>query len=532
MNCMVLEQGQDVLVIDCGIRFPHDDLGLDVVHPDFSWLLSQRDRVRGVFLTHGHEDHIGALPFLLGEIDVPVWGPPHALALARDRLADRGFDPADVSFRAAIAGQAYRVGDFEIEPIRVAHSIVEASALRIRTEVGTILHSGDFNFDPAPPDGEPTDERRLAELGELGVGLLLSDSTNVDVPEKKGSEVEVGRALGDVVRAARRSVFIALFASNVQRLILLGKIAEETGRKICLLGRSLRHHVDVATEIGRLRWPSDLIVSPERARKMPRSSILALVGGTQGERHSALARLAIGAHPDFSIEEGDTVVLSSRVIPGNERAVASMQDDLLRLGVDVHSRITLELVHTSGHATRAEQRRMIDLVQPACFVPIHGTLHHLRRHADLARTSGVGDVLVAENGDAVVFDGRSVRLEGRVPSGIVSIGLGGLPVSPATLKERTELGRAGTATLSLSLDRELRIVTPPVLTARGVSGVSEGGAELRGVVLEIGRYLDRVPKQRRMDDDLSEALRRLVRRELERISGTKPHVDVHLFFLD
>src|SRR5215471_10836581 len=239
MNCLAIEQGADILVVDCGIRFPRDDVGVDVVHPDFSWLVERADRIRGVFITHGHEDHIGGLPYLLRAVDVPVWGPPHALGLVRHRLLDQGTDPEDYDLRIAHARGVYSVGGFDVEPVRVSHSIVEASALRIATRAGTFLHTGDFNFDPDPPDGEPTDEARLAAIAREGVALLLSDSTNVDVYSAGGSERAVGKALEEIISAATARVFIALFASNIQRMMLIGEIARHTGRKICLLGRSL-----------------------------------------------------------------------------------------------------------------------------------------------------------------------------------------------------------------------------------------------------------------------------------------------------
>lgn len=530
MNCLALEMGPDILVVDCGIAFPHDDLGLDVLHPNFSWLFERSDRVRAVFLTHGHEDHVGALPYFLREVNVPVYGPPHALGVARRRLAEHGFGPSDVELRPVIPGDAHAIGGYRVEPIRVAHSIVEASALCIETPVGTIVHTGDFNFDPAPPDGEPTDERRLAELGDRGVDLLLSDSTNIDVDKKSHGEVEVGEALEQVVRAAAGRVFIALFSSNIQRLILLGEIARRTGRKVCTLGRSLRTQVEVATEIGRLRWPSDLLVPPELAASMPRDSLLILAGGTQGETNSAMARLAAGTHQDLRIDEGDTVVLSSRIIPGNERPVFSMMANVLRRGAILRTRVTDPAIHTSGHATRAEQRKMIELVRPRCFLPVHGTLYHLRRHAELAGEAGVAHRLVVENGTSVVFDGDDVYPGEPFVSGVVSIGFGGKPVSEDVLRQRLEVARTGTVTVSLALDRSGRVVAGPDITARGVEGVSASSRPVRALTQEIVRILDRARRRRVPRDQLQEDVRRLVRRSLEQFAGTRPAVDV--VFLD
>jgi ribonuclease J len=369
MNCLAVEQADGIVIVDCGIAFPDGNLGIDVLHPDFTWLVERADRVRGVFLTHGHEDHVGGLPYLLDQLDVPVWGPPHALAMARRRLLEHEFSPGELDLRPVRAGEVVGVGSFEIEPVRVTHSIVEASALRIATAGGTLLHTGDFNLDDDPPDGEPTDEARLARIGDEGVALMLSDSTNSDVPERIGSERSVANAVETLVAAAPSLVVIAMFASNVQRLITFGDMAERLGRKVLVLGRSLESQVSIASELRRLAWPSDLMVSADAAKSLPRERLLVLAGGTQAEPGSALRRLSLGQHPALRLEAGDSVLLSSRVIPGNERGVFEMQNDLLRLGVTLHTRVTAPGIHTSGHAARKEQRRMLELVRPRCFLP-------------------------------------------------------------------------------------------------------------------------------------------------------------------
>jgi ribonuclease J len=527
MNCLAIEQGSDILVVDCGIRFPRDDLGVDVVHPNFSWLVERADRVRGVFITHGHEDHIGGLPYLLRALEAPVWAPPHALGLVRHRLRDHGEDPDEYDLRVAQVGATVAVGAFGVEPVRVAHSIVDASALAISTAAGTILHTGDFNFDPDPPDGEPTDEARLAAIGKEGVSLLLSDSTNVDVMAPGGSEKAVGRALESLVSAATARVFIALFASNIQRLMLIGDIAARTGRKICLFGRSLQTQVEIATDIGRLRWPSDLRVPVEEAKNLRPGKLLVLAGGTQGERGSAMARLSAGVHQDLAIDPEDTVIFSSRTIPGNDVPVAEMTDGILRIGARLHTRVTDPGIHTSGHATRVEQARMLDLMQPRCFLPVHGTLHHLRRHGELARERGVAEVLVVENGTSVLCDGSSVRSEARFTSGIVAVGASAVELNGGTLRARAELGRYGLASIALAVDRRGNLLGPPSVYTRGVPGMEDPAEEraLKGVAL---RAVERAQKRRFDLDELREEVRRAVRRELFDIAGSKPVVDVHV----
>lgn len=530
MNCLAIEQDDGIVVVDCGAGFPEDDHGIDVFHPDFSWLFERRERVHGVFITHGHEDHIGALPYLLAELPLPVWGPPHALGLARRRLAEHDFGPAELDLRPAHAGERYQVGPFGIEPIRVAHSIVEASALAIDTCAGRILHSGDFNFDPDPPDGEPTDEARLRELGDQGIALLLSDSTNSDLGERPGSERSVAACVEQLVEGAKQRVVIALFASNVQRLITFGETAQRLGRKLLLLGRSLETQHAIASQIGRLRWPSDLLVNIEQAKSLPRDRLLVLAGGTQAERNSALRRLSLGTHNHLALEPGDTVIFSSRVIPGNERPVIHMLNDLLRAGIIVHSRITEPGVHTSGHAGRSEQQRMIELLRPRCFVPVHGTLHHMLRHEKLAHSLGVTRTLVVENGTPVVCDGHSLTREPEVPHGKIPIALVGEPLDDDTLQARTDLSRTGVALLSLVFGRDGTLASPPQVATRGVPAVDEEPTALRQVAAELARAAATFREGRALG--FEDFLKRVARRKIEDLSGTRPVIELNVMRLE
>jgi ribonuclease J len=441
--------------------------------------------------------------------------------MARRRLTEHDFGAGDLDFRVARPAEVHDVGPFAIEPVRVAHSIVEASALRIRTAAGTVVHTGDFNFDPEPPDGEPTDAARLSAIGDEGVALLLSDSTNIDVPERPGSELEVAEAVERLVRDAPKAVVVALFASNIQRLITFGAIAQRHRRKVCVLGWSLVNQVALATQIGRLSWPSNLMVSPEQAADMDGRDLLVLSGGTQAEPRSALRRLASGEHPVFRLRRGDTVILSSRIIPGNERPVFAMQNDLLRLGVTLHTRGTQPGIHTSGHAGRSEQRRMLELVRPRCFLPVHGTLHHLLRHAELAREVGVADTVVVEDGTPVVCDGERLRTEPTVPHGAISVAVGGETASEETLRERAELGRNGVVMVAVALDSRGRGILSSV-RGRGVPGLDDAGR--RALELEAARALETHREGRGLTRE--ELVRRVVRRKVEELTGARPPIEV------
>lgn len=527
MNCFALEQNGEILVVDCGVTFPDDDVGVDVVHPDFSWLVERASRVVGIFITHGHEDHIGALPYLLEELDrdVPVFAPTHACALLGPRLAE--FEFSRECLHEVSVGQVYPVGSFLVEPIAVAHSIIDAAALAITTNAGIVLHTGDFDFDEWQPAGHRTDEERLQALGDQGVRLLLSDSTNVDREVREASEEDVARALQRLVAQAQRRLIVALFSSNVHRLDVLFAAARQSGKKVCLLGRSLVRQVEAARAIGRLQLPSDLLIAPDRARDVPRERLLVLAGGSQAEAPSSLRRLSLGTHRDLSLEPGDEVVLSSRIIPGNERPVMRMINDLLRMGVSVRSRLTDVDLHTSGHAARSEQRRMLELVRPRGFVPVHGTLHHLEKHRALAASMGVSDTVVVENGTTVWVDREApLRLAGRVPHGLVRVAFGGLELDVETRRKRLDLSRSGVLTVAVAVDERGRLQGSAAITSYGIPGIDEHP----GALSRLARVVEQTVGERagRPGPPLVESLRRAVRRVVQEVSGVRAVVEVNV----
>jgi ribonuclease J len=467
MNCMAIEHGDHRLLVDCGITFPEQALGTDVIRPDFRYLSEARRSHQALWLTHGHEDHIGAVAYLLREHSLPIYGPPYALALLRERLAENP-PPREPSLITVQPGQRTPFGPFEAEAIRVTHSIADATSLALRTPAGTIVHTGDFKIDPQPADNEHFDRARFAALGDEGVRLLLSDSTNIDSEGEAGSEAGVADSLARLVQAARGRVVITLFASNTHRLRVVLELARRSGRKLCWLGRSVQTHARIGAETGYLERADDLIVTPQQAAELPRQRVLLAATGSQAERASALSRVAHRTHPSIALEPGDTVILSSRIIPGNDRPVIELIDALLRQGVEVIERRTDRSVHVSGHAHRDEQRTMLQLVRPRAFVPVHGTYHHLLRHAQLAGELGVRETLVARNGDLLEIDAERIQIVDRVSTGRVHVARGS-DVQQEVVADRSRLAECGAVAISLVVDRQGELVGQPELTGRGVT---------------------------------------------------------------
>ena len=520
MNCLAIEQRGEVLLVDCGVTFDHRGLGVDVVHPDFSALEAYRGRIAGLFVTHGHEDHIGAIPYFLSRFDVPVWAPAHASALIRARLREARETgapalSAEPKLNLATVRGLHRVGSFWVEPIRVTHSIADATALAIKTDAGTVLHTGDFKFDPTPPDGEAFDIDRIDELGEAGIALLLSDSTNIDASGETGSERGVGDSLHRITAKASGAVVVAMFASNVHRLRMLGEIARHTKRKIVLLGRSVETHANAARETRYVDWPSDLVHPADRIGELPRSQILAIASGTQGEWRGALSRLARGDHPLFELAEGDTVVLSARAIPGNDLAVYAVMSHLLRRGVELRTWVTDRAVHVSGHAHRQEQKRMLELTRPRAFIPLHGTLHHLTRHAELAREVGVKATCVIENGDVATLDEAGLQKTGKVGVGRVHCAFG-RPIPPAQMRERVIL--AGEGVVAVTVVAQGAGAADAVITTRGL--VDE--ADRASVLAEARRAALAAFADETSPEPREERVRLAVRHVFREAVGFKP----------
>jgi ribonuclease J len=517
MNCMALEQRGEALLVDCGVTFDDRGLGVDVIHPDFTPLDRLGARVVGVAITHGHEDHIGALPYLLKRFDVPVYGPPYALALVRERLKEH-----EVLEHARLIetapGRPFELGSFRIEPIRVTHSIADATALAIETDVGVVVHTGDFKFDDKPPDGEHFDVARFRALGDAGVTLLMSDSTNVDVEGQTGNEADVGDVLERLVMEAPGAVVVAMFASNVHRLRLLGEIAARARRKIVLLGRGVGTHARVARATGYLPWPSELVLPEELARERPRKELLAIATGSQGEANASLARLGRSDHPTFDVVPGDRIILSARTIPGNEPEVHAILGMFIRRGIEVITRASERGVHVSGHAHRPDQRRMLELVRPRSFLPVHGTIHHLSRHAALAREMGVTNVAVTENGRVVEVERDRVMLGETIGAGRVHV-WAGREIPKTVLRERTILAQEGAAFCIVTIDAAENAQI--MVHTAGVMDDERAPADLEAAREAVRQALDDARKHA-TDVELEEIARLAVRRSLKDSRGIKP----------
>ncbi|HKP61223.1 MAG TPA: ribonuclease J [Polyangiales bacterium] len=519
MNCMALELDDTIVVLDCGVTFPDHEPGVDLIHPNFSYLLAKRDRVKAIILTHGHEDHIGGLPYLLRDIDVPVYGPDYALGLVRERLSEFDWDrpPELVSVQPR---QVLQLGAFTVEPYRVTHSIPDSTGLVFRSRVGTLVHSGDFKIDPAPVDGQPCDLPFLAQLGEEGVRVLFSDSTNVDVEGTSGSEAGVGVALAQHVQSGNARVVVSMFGSNIYRLAAALRCAVELGKTCLMLGRSLQTHLRVAERQGLLPRPLPVMIAPDMAQSVARDKLMVIASGSQAEPQAALSRLAYGTHNQLRLEPGDLVILSSRVIPGRERAIHSLIDALERSGVRVLQRFDDPKLHVSGHACRDEQRKLIELVRPQVFVPVHGTYHHLKRHAALARDTGVPETCVIENGAVLEVDEDAVRLAPTVESGRVHI-QAGLELPAVVLRDRMLMAEVGIVMITLAVDARGALRARPRVLTRGVVWEDAERDLLEEVCGEAELAVNKLPLPCE-DDALRDAACRAARRVFRDEVGFRP----------
>ncbi|MGH9458815.1 MAG: ribonuclease J [Thermoanaerobaculia bacterium] len=524
MNMMVYETERSAIVVDCGMMFPDASvLGVDVIIPDMSLLFERAEKVAGIFLTHGHEDHVGAVPFLAQRVKAPVWGSPLTLGFIEDKLDEFGMRE-EVDLRLLRPRHAVEAGDFSVEPVHVTHSLVDALAFGIRSPEGLIVHTGDFKFDQRPIDGRPSDLSRIAAWGEEGVRLLVSDSTNAVYEGVSGSESIVAGGMDRIFAKTPGRIVVTTFASHIHRIQQIVNLAAAAGRKVFFVGRSVVDNVETAERLGHLTIPRAVRPGAGKPADYAAAAVVIVTTGTQGEPNSALARIALDEHRAVQLEPGDTVILSSRTIPGNERAVTHVIDHLFRRGANV---IYDEVpqVHVSGHAFAEELRTMINLARPRHFVPMHGNLRHLIRHAEIAESVGMTreSIFVITNGEVLELSEAGARVaKERVPTGKVFIDHQFEEVAPPVVRDRRHLAEDGFVIVVLALDTNTgQLAREPEIITRGLIHVDASGEMLEEVRDLLGSVVTEASPEEVRDAEIVQekvraALKRYFRKKLER----------------
>ena len=524
LNMMALEYGDTIIVVDCGLMFPEDYmLGIDLVIPDISYLVKNREKVKAFIITHGHEDHTGALPFVLREIDAPIYGTALTIGLIEEKLEEHGL-ASSTMFETVRPRDVVSIGPFDIEFIRVCHSIVDGCGLAIKTPVGTVVHTGDFKMDQTPVDGEVMDYARFSEYGEAGVLLFMSDSTNVEKEGYTLSEREIGYNLEEIFRKCEGRIIVAAFSSNIHRVQQVMDAAAKFGRKVVLNGRSMVANSRIAKSLGYLKVPEDLLVDLRDLDSLAHDKVVLLTTGSQGEPMSALTRMAMDNHKQIKVTKGDTVILSSKFIPGHEKAISTMMNHLYRRGADVIYEKVSE-VHVSGHASREELKIILNMVKPKFFMPVHGEYRHLVLHGRLAQTVGIpeANIMLGEDGDAIELTAESITKAGKVEYGRVFVdGKGVGDVGEMVLKDRGHLAEGGMVIAVVAMNSSTgEIVYGPEIITRGLMleedrpGLLEGA---RSVVLEAlgGVSMEAKMEQLEVKEEVRRALRRFFNKTLER----------------
>ncbi len=514
MNCMVYECGSDLVLVDAGLMFPDADMpGVDYVIPDFSWLRERADKLKGIFLTHAHEDHIGALPFLLREFSAPIYATVLTLGILEGKLLEHKIN-ADLN--PVQPRDIVKVGCFEIEFIRVAHSVVDGCALAIRTPEGVVIHTGDFKLDQTPVDGEVTDLATFARYGDKGVLALLSDSTNVEREGYTISERYVGEALAELFPKCKGRIIVAAFSSNIHRVQQVADVASVYGRKVLLNGRSMIANVRIARQLGYLNIEDDLLMDIRELPYIPREQVCMITTGSQGEPLSALSRIAMDDHKQIKLEKGDTVILSSRNIPGNERTISELINHLYRRGADVYHEKVSE-VHVSGHASQEELKLMMNITRPRFFLPIHGEYRHLVLHRRLAMKVGIPEerCLIGTNGELFNFYNETAFLEETVETGRVFVdGKGVGDVGEIVLKDRRHLAEDGMVLVIIGLNQSTgELIYGPEIVSRGFVFEDESQAYLQTAKEMVREALQELSLEFLSD---REELRQIVRQTLKR----------------
>jgi ribonuclease J len=528
MNCAILRVDQEMILIDAGVMFPgHDLLGVDVIVPDISFLRENRHQLKAILLTHGHEDHMGAISYVINEIPVPVYGSRLTLGLVAQKLKERGLLKT-AQLYAIESRQSLDFGAFQVEPLHVTHSFPDAFCFAITTPAGTVLWTGDFKFDQTPIDGNLSDLHRLSEYGERGVLALFSDSTNSEHPGLAPSEFSVLDPLRDLFRKARKKIVVACFASSIHRIQIVLDLAREFGRKVVPVGRSMISNTRVAMELGYLRAPIDLLASVSDSHQIPPHELLVLSTGSQGEPMSALSRLAVDEFKNLKLEEEDMVILSARVIPGNEKLISNMLNHLYRRGAQVHDSLSSP-VHVSGHGFRDDLKLMINLTRPRFFVPIHGEFRQLKRHALIARDQGIPEenIHIIENGEGLQISLEGASRTERMRTGRRFIDEGFLEeVHDMVLRDRRFLSEDGFLVVVLRVDRSSgELIGEPELISRGFVVMDDAESLTAATREEIVATVRETPVEEKQDEELfKQILRKRLKRFLRKQTGKRPMI--------
>jgi ribonuclease J len=528
MNCMAVRYGDDIIVIDAGMMFPDAELlGVDIVTPDFAYLEQNREKVLGLILTHGHEDHIGAVPFLLSEINMLVYSAAFTLNMVERRLDEHGMLGAKL--HRVKPGSRIQLGAFSIEFIHVTHSIVSSMALAITTPLGVIVHTGDFKVDPTPTDNEPFDLHTFAEYGKRGVLLLMSDSTNVDRPGYTESERAVRPRLDEIFYRAERRLVISCFSSSIHRLQQILDVAAEYGRKVAFLGRSMNNVTEIAHSLGLLSLPDGILLRPQDIMQADPSKVVVVASGTQGEPMSALSRIAVDNHKNLSVERGDTVVLSARIIPGNEKGIYRMINHFAKRGAEVIYGSMNPPVHVSGHASVEELRLVLNLLRPRYFLPIHGEYRQLAKHAALAshlRGAGLEETFTLETGETLEIDRAGARRGEKVQVGRVCIDSGTIDevVEDIVIRDRRHLSEDGFVLPIIAISKNSgRNETLPEIVSRGFMSFEDGSELLQKARQVVARTLETSSEEERTDwGVMQEKIRADLKRFLNKETSRRP----------
>ena len=527
MNMLVLRSGDDMILIDAGMMFPEVELlGVDIVIPDTTYLKQNRQHLRAILLTHGHEDHIGALPYILRDLEAPVYGTRFTLALVRKRLEEHALlDKTDL--REVIPGRKLEVGSFEVEFIGVTHSTIDCVALAIRTPVGIVIHTGDFKMDPTPNDGQPFDLHAFARYSEEGVLALFSDSTNAERPGYTPSERAVRGRIEELTRAATRKVIVSCFASSIPRIQQVVDIAAAAGRKVAFIGRSMVDNVEIAHGLNRLHIPDGIVVRSQDINSYPPEKLVVLVSGSQAEPMSSLSRVAVDNHRLLTLDDRDTVILSARIIPGNEKAIFRMLDHMFRKRALVYYDNDAGLIHVSGHASQEEQKLLLNLVRPRYFIPVHGEYRQLFRHAALAHSVGAvsEEIILIEDGQPIEFTDEAAYRREPVTAGRVCVDSGSLEeIEEVVIRDRQHLSEDGVVVPIIAIDKHTgQIESHPEIVTRGFMP-SENGNELLTAAREVVlRTVEQSNSEEKTDwSVIKEKIRVDLRRYLKKQTSKRP----------